>query len=57
MKSDSKDERKERARALREQIAGIMTPRPKPPTPAGNETPAEFIRRRMDEIEKKKDSP
>jgi len=57
MKNDSKDESKERAKALREQISEILHPKPASPSTTGNESPAEFVRRRRKEMDQKKEKP
>ncbi|MFB9240193.1 hypothetical protein IV454_22965 [Massilia antarctica] len=53
MKSNSKDERKERADALRKEVSEINKPSSKSPSPNSKESPADFIRRRMGEMGKK----
>jgi hypothetical protein len=57
MTQDTAAARAARARELREQIdklAGGKPKRGKTPAPAGDATPAEFIKRKMNELDSKK---
>lgn len=52
MATDDKTAKRARAESLRKRIGGLTQGAPSPARPPGSESPAEFVHRRMRELDK-----